>query len=237
MVTSRRARHGQLLLSVALLFGIATMHTMGHPSSAHGPRHGPAPAPVVADAHAPPGGEAAAAVPHRGHAKHLPLGAKPAEPAQYGQYPALGAQPAAHAEATRHRPPGTKPVEPAEPAKSAQDPALGAERAAHADPAAPAKPAHRAAASLGGASASVPDAPAGRGFVDSQGPGHDGMDPAAVCLAVLGGWGVALLVARLVARRPADQLLADAHARLLRALWPDPPPPRTVLARLSVLRI
>ncbi|MFF3325924.1 DUF6153 family protein [Streptomyces sp. NPDC002889] len=39
MVSDRGTRWGQLLLFVALLFGIATMHTVGHPSpgSGHGP--------------------------------------------------------------------------------------------------------------------------------------------------------------------------------------------------------
>ncbi len=36
MVIGRRARSGQLLLFLALLFGVATMHTLGHPAPGHG---------------------------------------------------------------------------------------------------------------------------------------------------------------------------------------------------------
>jgi hypothetical protein len=160
MVT--RARYGQLLLFVALLFGIATMHTMGHPSSGSGHRsgHGPGPEPV--------------AVPH---AKHLTPGAEPAEPAQ------------------------------------------------------------PATVSLGGAAVHAPEASAVREPAGSPVRGHEGMDPASVCLAVLGTWGVALLVVRLMRRHPADRSLAAARAGLPHALRPNPPPPRTTLARLSVLRI
>lgn len=68
-----------------------------------------------------------------------------------------------------------------------------------------------------------------------------GMDPMSVCLAVLGVWtAVTLLGAAVVfalRARPHD-LLAPRRARILRALWPLPPPSTsTRLARLSVLRI
>jgi hypothetical protein len=55
----------------------------------------------------------------------------------------------------------------------------------------------------------------------------------AVCLAVLGAWGLALLVGRLI----ADHLLVAAGALLSRALRSGPSPAMTVPARLSVLRI
>ncbi|MEC4017232.1 hypothetical protein [Streptomyces sp. H27-D2] len=61
------------------------------------------------------------------------------------------------------------------------------------------------------------------------------MDMTSVCLAVLTAWTVALLAA-LTARRP-DGLGAPSPSRALRALWPIPPPRRTLLSQLSVLRI
>ncbi|WP_327246725.1 hypothetical protein [Streptomyces sp. NBC_01320] len=68
-------------------------------------------------------------------------------------------------------------------------------------------------------------------------PMGDGTDPMAVCLAVLGAWGLALLVGRLMALRTAEHLLMAAGALLSRALWSGPPPAMTAPARLSVLRI
>lgn len=65
-----------------------------------------------------------------------------------------------------------------------------------------------------------------------------GMDPMTVCLAVLSTWGVALLVLRLLGPRRARLLpgrAAGVRAPLLP--WPNPPPRKTVLATLSVLRI
>ncbi|GHF53997.1 hypothetical protein GCM10018790_34840 [Kitasatospora xanthocidica] len=65
----------------------------------------------------------------------------------------------------------------------------------------------------------------------------DGMDPMAVCLAVLVGWALALLVAGHLLRRSGDAA-AEVRARLLRAVRALPPPGggRTLLTRLSVLR-
>ncbi|MFE7324906.1 hypothetical protein ACFU8W_08020 [Streptomyces sp. NPDC057565] len=68
-------------------------------------------------------------------------------------------------------------------------------------------------------------------------PMGDGMNPMAVCLAVLGAWGLALLAGRLMARRAAEHLLVAAGALLSRALWSGPPPAMTAPARLSALRI
>lgn len=67
------------------------------------------------------------------------------------------------------------------------------------------------------------------------------MDPGSVCRAVLSVWALALLVllgvGTLTGRRTSG-LLAALRARLLRGLWPIPPPPRhKLLARLSVLRV
>jgi hypothetical protein len=64
------------------------------------------------------------------------------------------------------------------------------------------------------------------------------MDPLAVCLAVLGGFTLLLLLAVAWSGRPwTDAVRPPVLARLLRTLRPEPPPPRTLLARLSVLRI
>ncbi|POX40584.1 hypothetical protein C3486_13165 [Streptomyces sp. Ru73] len=71
-------------------------------------------------------------------------------------------------------------------------------------------------------------------------PGPHGMDPGSVCLAVLSVGALALLAAGgLLVRRRSAELSAAAPARLLRALWPNPPPlPRhRRLARLAVLRV
>jgi hypothetical protein len=66
--------------------------------------------------------------------------------------------------------------------------------------------------------------------------GGDGMDPSAVCLAVLGAF-TFLVLMTVALGRPRSAAAALSGPRLPHALWPDPPPPRTLLARLSVLRI
>ncbi|MFJ2189105.1 DUF6153 family protein [Kitasatospora sp. NPDC087861] len=65
----------------------------------------------------------------------------------------------------------------------------------------------------------------------------DGMDPMAVCLAVLAGWTLLLLVAGPLLRHNGDAA-AEVRARLLRAVRALPPPEggRILLTRLSVLR-
>ncbi|MFC7267254.1 DUF6153 family protein [Streptomyces lutosisoli] len=70
----------------------------------------------------------------------------------------------------------------------------------------------------------------------ATGTGMD-MDPLSVCLAVLGGFTLALLLALAVGHPWTSGTAHPPLARLLRALWPNPPPPRTLLSRLSVLRI
>ncbi|NUK54044.1 hypothetical protein HRW14_27995 [Streptomyces lunaelactis] len=142
METGRRARYGRLLLFVVLLFGIATMHTLGHPVLGHG---GGTPEHTVASS-----------------TMNSPTDMAP-----------LGHQPAA-------------------------------------DP------------------ADLP--PAGR---ELPGPG---MDPMTVCLAVLATFTLVLLAAGLLRTDPVA-LLTAWQARILRALRPNPPPRKTLLARLSVLRI
>lgn len=69
-------------------------------------------------------------------------------------------------------------------------------------------------------------------------PPMSGMDPFSVCLAVLlGGFTLLLLLATALGRAGTAAVRPAGLSRLLRALWPVPPPPRTLLSRLSVLRI
>ncbi|MGW1291686.1 hypothetical protein [Streptomyces sp. NPDC002533] len=73
-------------------------------------------------------------------------------------------------------------------------------------------------------------------------PGADapmsGMDPLSVCLAVLGAWSLALVGSWLLALRADGRPLGTpTGSGLLRALRPNPPPPISVLASVSVLRI
>ncbi|MEV0437620.1 hypothetical protein AB0I84_40110 [Streptomyces spectabilis] len=68
-------------------------------------------------------------------------------------------------------------------------------------------------------------------------PSHDtGMDPMSVCLAVLGG-ALVLALFGAVAARPPLAAPVRLPAGLRAAPRPNPPPPRALLARLSVLRI
>ncbi|MFE9094324.1 hypothetical protein [Streptomyces sp. NPDC007264] len=140
MRTRSRERYGQLLLFAALLFGILTMHTLGHPSQHEAASSGTA----VAAAH--PGA--------RAHARAV-------------------------------------------------------------TPEATAVP--------------VPS-------VHAWPPPMTGMDPLSVCLGVLGSFTLLVLLG-VTAAGPRES--RDPPLRLtrrLRALWPDPPPPRSLLTRLSVLR-
>ncbi|MFI5661571.1 DUF6153 family protein [Streptomyces sp. NPDC051684] len=68
-------------------------------------------------------------------------------------------------------------------------------------------------------------------------PGHGGMDPLNVCLAVLGSFTLLLLTAMVL--RPLLAAVAPGpRARgMVLAQRPNPPPPRRLLSRLSVLRI
>ncbi|MCA6096390.1 hypothetical protein LE181_30015, partial [Streptomyces sp. SCA3-4] len=104
----------------------------------------------------------------------------------------------------------------------------------------PAGSPHRVAlAASAGSFAAAVIAPGGP-HVAPPGHGPGGMDPMAVCLAVLGaaGWAVVLLLSFGALRRPADGGAAAGAAWFSRALWPVPPPPRhKALARLSVLRV
>ena len=160
MTTRNRGRYGQLLLFAALLFGIVTMHTLGHPSE-HGPGHGP-------DAGT--------------------------EQMAYGVHLAdAGDAPSAHGAGS----PMTDVT------------------------------ATTATTSMTSMTS-----------MTSGMPPMSGMDPLSVCLAVLlGGFTLLLLLATALGRPGAAAVHPAVLTRLLRALWPVPPPPRTLLSRLSVLRI
>lgn len=186
--SARGAWCGQLLLFTALLFGLFTMHTLGHPTGAHGAGHesaavsGTAPASMTAGSFGAAGSSESVGAAHEGTASfHV----APAEPDHERTAPAA---PPAPAPASGHEPSdGTLSVTATPPTGS--------------------------------------PAPDG------------GMDPLAVCLAVLlGAFTLVLLVSAGPRQRPAA-LRAPVRASLLRALWPSPPPPRTLLSRLSVLRL
>lgn len=171
---------GRLLLFAALLLGIVTMHTLGHPSE-----HGS------------------------------------------GQPGPTAARPGAHAMPAHAQPAHAMPAE-AMPAHAASVHAMPAE----------AMPAHAAsvrADAMAPAAMTIPAADAPR----TDPAPHSGMDPMSVCLAVLAaGWAVALLLGLAAFLRRSGAAAPAARARLLRTLWPLPPPPRhKALARLSVLRV
>ncbi|MQS36342.1 hypothetical protein [Streptomyces katsurahamanus] len=196
MGTGGGGRAGQLLLLVALLFGIATMHTVGHPSDSPAPP--PAASAQLPEA-LPGGGAVALTLSDGGHDRAAPV-AFPAGPRELPEAPASAAALAdnRHDQAA----PVTFPAGPQE----------------------------------------LPDGSAhgtGHGTgPGSTGPGGHGMDPAMVCLAVLGVWGVLLLLAGPWSRRrgqSAHPALARLRFRL--APGPAPPAPRLLLAQLSVLRI
>ncbi|MFI2114895.1 hypothetical protein ACH489_10545 [Streptomyces rubiginosohelvolus] len=103
---------------------------------------------------------------------------------------------------------------------------------------------HGGSAAMSAASASSSASPAAMGEHPSPhgSPGADapmsGMDPLSVCLAVLGVWGLALVGSWLLGLRADGRPLSTpVGARLLRVLRPNPPPPISVLASVSVLRI
>ncbi|MEU6139137.1 DUF6153 family protein [Streptomyces sp. NPDC047081] len=68
-------------------------------------------------------------------------------------------------------------------------------------------------------------------------PSMNGMDPTSVCVAVLGTFTLLLLLAAAYGGTGQVRLAPPRPARLLRDLWPNPPPPGLLLSRLSVLRI
>ncbi|MFF3033723.1 hypothetical protein ACFVS7_22280 [Streptomyces rubiginosohelvolus] len=103
---------------------------------------------------------------------------------------------------------------------------------------------HGESAAMSAASASSSASPAAMGEHPSPhgSPGADapmsGMDPLSVCLAVLGVWGLALVGSWLLGLRADGRPLGTpVGAGLLHVLRPNPPPPISVLASVSVLRI
>ena len=68
-------------------------------------------------------------------------------------------------------------------------------------------------------------------------PGDGGMDPLSVCLAVLGSFTLLLLTAAVLRPLTAAGAPGPVRRGLVYAHRPNPPPPRTLLSRLSVLRI
>ncbi|MEV0117757.1 hypothetical protein AB0H77_31735 [Streptomyces sp. NPDC050844] len=196
MATTRRpAKGGQLLLLAALLLGIVTMHTLGHPTG-HGsgaeqksPRH-------EMSAGAPAAGNAA--VRHGAASAGMSSGAA-ASAGMSDTAPDRHAAEASSAPATQDGPHARVPM----PLRASGDDVL-------------AGPATAAASS-----------PAGL----------HGMDPLSVCLAVLGAFTLVLLLKAGLLRPGGFAVPSRALARLLDGLRPNPPPPRILLARLSVLRI
>ncbi|MEU3963032.1 hypothetical protein AB0F42_25020 [Streptomyces buecherae] len=159
----------RLLLFTALLFGIVTMHTLGHPTE-HGGTSG----------HAPP-----AAAPHPGtaHAAHQPA-------AQAADHPALTSEDAPTPEVVR----------------TSDDLLASGDAVGLGDP---------------------------RRF---GAPGHGGMDPLSVCLAVLAAWSVVLLLSA-AARRRATARVARLGTAYAPAPWPAPPPRPAPPTRTTVLRL
>ncbi|MFB8141809.1 hypothetical protein [Streptomyces parvus] len=106
----------------------------------------------------------------------------------------------------------------------------------------PAEHSGSAAMSVASASSSASSAALAEHSSSHDSPGADtpmsGMDPLSVCLAVLGVWGLALVGSWLLGLRADGRPLGTpVGAGLLRLLRPNPPPPISVLASVSVLRI
>ncbi|MFB6808925.1 hypothetical protein [Streptomyces sp. NPDC056387] len=220
----RAARWPRLLLLAALLLGIVTMHTLGHPSRSHvledattaaavapavrAPDHTSAaphdhPAPLAADhtsSEAP--GSAADRAPGHTAAGAPGSGAGGAPGSGGGRAPGSGAGGAPGY--TADRAPGYT---------AGGAPAPGAERAPQGDVGA-----------------------GGRGPAVEAPPHGTGMDPMSVCLAVLGGFTLLVLGAGPAVRRDAAPLGGAARAPG-RSGGPDPPSPRELLTRLAVLRV
>ncbi|MGW4358701.1 hypothetical protein ACWEKU_08065 [Streptomyces californicus] len=215
-VRSRGVSCGQLVLFAALLFGIVTMHTVGHPAE-HGGR--------------------AASLSSAGPAAHPSAG--PAAVIAEG----LSAIFVAHSSPATMEgfPPVTAQGFPSVTAESFSAVIVeGFSSAAVMTDASAAVAAHPSAADTATtASASPP----GTAHTPGHGSGGDaptsGMDPLSICLAVLGAWGLALLATWLLLGLRADgrRLGAPVGAGLLRAARPNPPPSISVLAAVSVLRM
>ncbi|WP_374411615.1 hypothetical protein [Streptomyces californicus] len=227
-VRSRGVSCGQLVLFAALLFGIVTMHTVGHPAEHGGRAASLSPAGLATDSSA---GTAAdpsagpAADPSAVIAEDLSaIFVAHSSPATMEGFPSVTAQgfPSGTAESF-----SAVTVE-------------GFASAAVMTDASAAVAAHPSAADT--ATTAFPSSP-GTAHTPGHGSGGDapmsGMDPLSVCLAVLGAWGLALLATWLLLGLRADgrRLGAPVGAGLLRAARPNPPPSISVLAAVSVLRM
>ncbi|MFF8745984.1 hypothetical protein [Streptomyces californicus] len=208
-VRSRGVSCGQLVLFAALLFGIVTMHTVGHPAE-HGGRAaslssaGPATDPSAGPATDP------SAVIAEGFSAIL----------------------------VAHSSPATMEGFPSVTAESFSAVIVeGFSSAAVMTDASAAVVAHPSAADT--ASPSSPGTAHTPGHGSGGDAPTSGMDPLSVCLAVLGAWGLALLATWLLLGLRADgrRLGAPVGAGLLRASRPNPPPSISVLAAVSVLRM
>jgi hypothetical protein len=192
-----------VLLLAALLLGIVTMHTLGHPSPSAAEGHGGSARMTAGAGHETAAGQSGTG-PEQGHA---------ADARTRAGHNAGGTQVS------------SGPV---------HDHNTGNVASAQAGHVAAAAQSDSDRAHLHGG-----------GVDDMGGTGHgghgDGMDPASVCLAVLGVWSAAALlgvfVFVVVRRRRVVDFLAPVRARTLLALRPLPPPPIAErLAALSVLR-
>ncbi|MFH8605977.1 hypothetical protein ACH4D5_00565 [Streptomyces sp. NPDC018029] len=218
--TRSRTGHGQWLLLAALLFGIVTMHTLGHPSGGSGGGHG-------GDRH-----EAD---------RHVAVG----ESLRHGD----GMRPERHGDGMspeRHGD-GMSPERHGD-GMSPERHGDGMSPERHGDGMSPERHGDLMNPDRHG-DLMNPDRHGDRGMRVAVSPAagpasasepHDGgmaMDPLSVCLAVLGAFTLALLV-RAGLLRPGPRVAhLRAPGRLLHILRPNPPPPRILLSRLSVLRI
>ncbi|MYY79913.1 MULTISPECIES: hypothetical protein [unclassified Streptomyces] len=188
---------GRLLLLAALLLGIVTMHTLGHPSGDHGGAPEPA-AMRHTGATTPP--------PHPPRLDALSHGTDTAQPERDAAARGTGA---------------------ADPRPGANERQLGAA-------------AHQAGAAVQYSGAAAHRHGVGDRLVaDASHGSGDGMamDPLSVCLAVLGAFTLLVLVRAGLLRPGGVVDRSRTPGRLLHALRPNPPPPRTLLSHLSVLRI
>ncbi|MEV5506905.1 hypothetical protein [Streptomyces orinoci] len=217
---SKPGRYGRLLLLAALLLGIVTMHTLGHPSggSAHGAGIGPA--------HMAPGPA------HPASAAGAPGGAgHPSFPFHLRTDNDRAADPATAAMASNRAPAmdirQQVTTDSARPTASGELSGPAARNAALvAEP--PGRP---------GGLAAQPRPSTGR-VPELSAPLPGGMDPMSVCVAVLGGGWAALLMVLLGAAPAVWATAVPPRLPAVFAAWPQPPPARQkALARLSVLRV
>lgn len=205
---SPTTRASQLALLAALLFGIVAMHTLGHPRE-----HGSSAERASAAGQT---GVAGGGHAREGSSGAHARGAKGAGPADVSR----AAMDSSTMGPTDMNPTdmGSAPLSPTPMSPTLLSPTLLGPKNTH----------HAATGptSIGPAAGDATD-------------GHDsGMDPLSVCLAVLGAALTLALLHAAVRHRPLGTPgHAPGLARLLDALRPNPPPPRTLLTRLSVLRV